>query len=268
MSKLLFNQIESNEDSEDNETTKSLASLSNLSKSLIPQESLEETINISPIKEIKNSWFQSFLTKTRTNTIMPPYILEPLKQTYIQDFFENTRNITTPANQEDIQDEEDDDEVNDHKMNNDEYKDIFHTKTSTTLRIFNLPYKSTIEDISNFVLQSNIKLENIQIIFDKTNELPSGQAIAEYPSICEDKVNEIIQQLNGKSLDGRILRFSINDSKKSIHSNNRRYFGSMNISIKCHQCGEVGHREKECPNDSIPPPCHLCAGNDHEAGMI
>ncbi len=49
--------------------------------------------------------------------------------------------------------------------------------------------------------------------------------------------------------------------------NGGRYF-ELDISFKCNNCGEVGHKQSECLNPSIPQPCHLCASTNHEAGNL
>jgi hypothetical protein len=38
------------------------------------------------------------------------------------------------------------------------------------------------------------------------------------------------------------------------------------MSVKCHSCGEVGHRQQEClQEERLMHPCHLCASTHHDA---
>lgn len=76
----------------------------------------------------------------------------------------------------------------------------------------------------------------------------------------------IIKLLDGQNYGGREVRARSSESK-GRPSVGGRYFGG-DISVKCNNCGQVGHRQSECPQEPVPPPCHFCAGTDHEPRMF
>ena len=85
-----------------------------------------------------------------------------------------------------------------------------------------------------------------------------------------DEVADCIARMQGEDCGGRPLRVQRFLVKKRQSGSlggrgDSRYF-SGDISCKCHSCGQVGHRQQECTNDAVPNPCHLCAGQDHDAG--
>lgn len=98
--------------------------------------------------------------------------------------------------------------------------------------------------------------------------LPVGSASVEFKLPADYPIQTIIDDINGKHLANRPVRAQkpVNDSKKRMSFNKENRYFERDISCKCMNCGEVGHRSQECTNPSIPTPCHLCAGSDHEPG--
>jgi hypothetical protein len=89
---------------------------------------------------------------------------------------------------------------------------------------------------------------------------------------------EYVNLYNGRLFQNRLIRAQKQISfeilkRLSFSQRDSRYFetnnhniGDMDISVKCHQCGQVGHKAIDCINEAIPIPCHLCAGVDHDPG--
>ena len=77
----------------------------------------------------------------------------------------------------------------------------------------------------------------------------------------------IANALREKDCCGRSIRIQDvnNDGKKRRSSAGRYFIEGMNI--KCNNCSLVGHKANDCPSPIILPPCHLCAGQDHESRM-
>jgi len=91
-----------------------------------------------------------------------------------------------------------------------------------------------------------------------------------YGDPLNDEVTDCIAAMQGEDIGGRPLRVQRFVVKKRQSGSlggrgDSRYF-SGDISCKCHSCGQVGHRQQECTNDAVANPCHLCAGQDHDAG--
>jgi hypothetical protein len=121
----------------------------------------------------------------------------------------------------------------------------------------------------------------VYVEFDSAMAAPPGvppatkeenEEVPLYADLLDEEVAECIQALQGEDCGGRPLRVQRFIAKKRQLGSmggrgDARYF-SEDISCKCHNCGLVGHRQQECTNDSMPLPCHLCAGLDHEAGAF
>jgi hypothetical protein len=140
--------------------------------------------------------------------------------------------------------------------------------------------------LKSFGQKYGFTFEKITFGIDKKRNLPSGNAVVVVRKgkrietdemIIEDKINEEIEEciktLQGESCGGRPVRVSRIDqsggSMKNQHGvkDANRYFGG-DISSKCNLCGEVGHKQFECMNEPLAMPCHLCAGQDHDAGRL
>lgn len=112
----------------------------------------------------------------------------------------------------------------------------------------------------------------------RSTTLPAGAA-AVIVLIPEGKTaDDCIQALHGRSMKGRIIRaqkaFSLETRRRMSSGGGLggggsigRYF-ERDISTKCHNCGQVGHRMQECTNSTVNQPCHLCAGTDHDPGIV
>lgn len=142
------------------------------------------------------------------------------------------------------------------------------------LQIYNLPYKITKEEIEDFGKRYDCNFINIKLGIDKKTKLPSGSATVEIMNTSIDGENkdlsELIKTMHGENCCGRparIQRYTSGNTsaRNSLSKEHGRYFADE-ISCKCNLCGQVGHRQADCVNDPIPTPCHLCAGQDHDAG--
>lgn len=139
-----------------------------------------------------------------------------------------------------------------------------------SIRIFNLPYKMTVEQVIDCAKDSGLTVLDAKLDRDYKNGAPSGSATIRIPTSQAN--SEIIKSIVGNSWGGRPIRAELcgrnreNRKRRASSDGAGRYFEVENISVKCSICGTVGHRDKECVNtDSIFNPCHLCAGTDHEA---
>lgn len=128
--------------------------------------------------------------------------------------------------------------------------------------------------MSLFVEQSggNIKTIEMGSEDNKKKHLKAGSASV----LVEDtSVKDILATINKRKINGRLIRAQrvggqAQDARRrsSLGKDNGRYFVGDDISFKCNSCGQVGHKVADCTNDPLPIPCHLCAGCDHEPGML
>ena len=115
----------------------------------------------------------------------------------------------------------------------------------------------------------------MEINLDRNTKLPRGSATAELVKNQKNNEGELldadsaVNALVGADFRGRPLRverYGIVDKSKLRRSTagSSRYFGGpLGISVKCNQCGEVGHKMAECLVDPVIP-CHLCARTGHD----
>eukprot|EP01038_Epipyxis_sp_PR26KG_P005193 gene5193-7227_t len=133
------------------------------------------------------------------------------------------------------------------------------------------------KQIRDFGASYGFDFKTITFLLAKNSTRPAGSAMIDIEfteeyntaSLLQEK---LLQSLNGQSCCGRDIRVQIhgvnnstNKPNRSFNNNNNRYY-DLNIAFKCNNCGEVGHKQADCPQAPIPQPCHLCAGKDHEAG--
>ena len=133
-------------------------------------------------------------------------------------------------------------------------------------------------------MERGIELLFVKLEFDSRTKKPSGIADA---VLGPDLVPEAVARtLSCASLGGRPLKVSVvsvnGNIQNSGHVTKRRrlsdgrYFVScsdgvvneFSISVKCANCGAVGHKANSCTEAPLISPCHLCAGRDHEAGRV
>jgi hypothetical protein len=93
------------------------------------------------------------------------------------------------------------------------------------------------------------------------DEEPAQPSIDELPALVCDMLRE--KDFCGRAIRVKDVTFEGRQRKRSSGAN--RYF-LEGMACKCNNCGAVGHMMKECDLPVIPPPCHLCAGQDHESG--
>lgn len=151
---------------------------------------------------------------------------------------------------------------------------------------------ATPSQLQAFGAKKGFRFDNVVLGVDRKTQLPSGSATVYvrtsaplaaptgglteegtlYGDPQNEEVTECIQALQGEELGGRPVRVQrfIAKRRQSGSLGGResgRYFFE-DISCKCHNCGQVGHRQVDCTNETAPMPCHLCAGLDHDAGEI
>lgn len=114
--------------------------------------------------------------------------------------------------------------------------------------------------------------KSVVLHIDKKSNLPAGNGTG-YLDLHHHQnvdVNDCVEALQGQDCSGRPLRVhstidhDIVSKKRRSSQGVQRYFG-LDLTIKCLNCGEVGHKQADCTNETIPTPCHLCAGKDHDA---
>ena len=153
-----------------------------------------------------------------------------------------------------------------------------------TFHIYNLPYKVDAEELQQFIEKNKCTVKSVELGGDNNKsegstptpssgkKMPLGSAVVQLSLIDGETADSCIEKLQGKVCGGRQIRIqkaSLAQKKRLSFGPNReinnRYFEN-DISVKCNDCGEVGHRSYECTNDPLPVPCHLCAGTDHDPG--
>ena len=79
---------------------------------------------------------------------------------------------------------------------------------------------------------------------------PSGKSVQMYNKTDSMDPYDIFEEIKDVAEDVR------------YHTNNR-YSDQQHSTIKCHKCGEVGHRKVDCPNAFIV--CYACGEPGHES---
>ncbi len=120
-----------------------------------------------------------------------------------------------------------------------------------------------------------VRVESVHVMVDQKTGRPAGSAQLHLQPFEENEndplltaetyVLDAIDRLNDEDFRGRparVRRFETRSRPSVGGSGTSRYFGG-DISIKCSNCNQVGHRQNECPQEPALPPCYFCAGTDH-----
>ena len=149
------------------------------------------------------------------------------------------------------------------------------------IKITNLYFGTTTAGIITAFSQYGAVVD-VNLITDAATGRSAGRAYVTYDDAASATM--AMEEMDGKRLDGRLLRISVASDKpgggrkrrrslddgapgdllagdaggssKGGASDNR--YWEKDISTKCFNCGEVGHMSATCPNETKIPPCPLC----------
>jgi len=211
-----------------------------------------------------------FLSKKRVFQIPPVTPIEVSKDTFIKTFCESIdlHNSTTTFNNHDITSSisiKPSSKVDDIKIvpsvNALGGDDSSSSSSNIKFKVHNLLYRMTERELYDFITNYNIKVIKVEMGTDSTPQLPAGTAFAYISN--EINASEVLSILNGEDCLGRPIRVSeISATNKNRESFGQTRYFDRDISIKCNNCGEVGHRQFECPNPLLESfCCHLCGGS-------
>jgi RNA recognition motif-containing protein len=136
--------------------------------------------------------------------------------------------------------------------------------TSRKVRINNLKFTTKLADLKKKLISYG-PIQKLELIMNKTDpKLNDGRAYCTFETLqaaqaCVDHF---------KTMDGRLLRVSlamdatVRTGKRSASALNASRYYQMDISVQCNRCGEIGHKEKSCPNAAQAKPCAFCALTD------
>ena len=141
------------------------------------------------------------------------------------------------------------------------------------VKLANLKYTTTTATLAR-ICGTIGPVVDVNLITDDTGQ-STGRAYVTFED--EQSAIECAEKLNEKTLEGRVVYVSVSSSsgssggrkgadgggKGATRRKENRYW-EKDISIKCNNCGQVGHMSRNCPNDGQLKPCGLCAGQGHE----
>lgn len=237
----------------------------------------EGTTSLSPAP--LSSFLQRFLSTKRDCTAIPePEPLEYTSDIYLATFHEGMEedfslHSTSSSDAEDSDKDEEGGETGElkHVIIDESAESMFEAENyveppTMAITIYNLPYVSTEEDVRKALRKVGIRIKSVTLGQEdrKKGGLLPGMALLEALACpAASNATTIINLIQGLEIGGRVLRASISGEKKRLSLDSGRYFDE-NISCKCQNCGQVGHLAVDCLNPTLPMPCHLCAGCDHD----
>lgn len=222
-----------------------------------------------------SSYLSSFLRQKRQSTVPEPPQAELADPMFLAEFFKGLP--PTVRDETDIEESHNTEELTNSVTVDKPIVPVEEDKEILAkLRVFNLPYRLIPEEFTKIAMEyapewiNNLSFVKIKVDMDTKKNLPAGSMSI---WVAESNTVEIMDGLEGMECNGRRIRVENlsakkKDPSKRLSLDKGRYFGSGNISVKCSNCGEVGHMQQQCTNASLPTPCHLCAGQDHDAGMV
>jgi hypothetical protein len=288
---------ESEEDEEENHHRNEFQELESDSEETEDEE--DKNMTSQSTNEIKLNEYSSFLSKflatKKTPQVPPPPQVIPLNDFILKEFALSERTKDLKRSREDREEGKKEDErsissddedaaarIEQEKGMNqdqDEEAEAEAIPLSHSLTLFNLPYNMTTEEIEKISFFYGVKNVIAKLNIDKKTQRPSGSAQIFVQSVGDDAEEEedpnlylknVIQALDGKDFRGRPVRvrsFEMKGGRVSFGGGAVRYFGGDDLSVKCNNCGKVGHRQADCLQEPTLPPCHFCAGTDHEPRM-
>jgi hypothetical protein len=78
------------------------------------------------------------------------------------------------------------------------------------------------------------------------------------------QTNEKVEKSENRDEDSAGSCDEIKQNYDDLKKQDTRYFAGSNITIKCYNCGEVGHMSKNCPNELVII-CFRCQQNGHNS---
>jgi len=243
-------------------------------------------------------WLTSFLSTARSSTTpAPPPPSSPLRTDFLLQFDQCSKAVAAKrkeqAGGEDEQEAtEEDSGSEDEEMTGGGGLEPVAGKEEDSddrlVHLFNLPYTITADQITKTALKYGVQLSTVTINKDPTGR-PAGSAVGCCQALVSTSTGEPFEEkksagdlaemcaflLVEKLFGGRAVRVQTSEQMRveksrrrqdNIASSSGRYFGQSDISVKCHSCGQVGHRAQDClEEENVMNPCHLCASTQHDA---
>jgi hypothetical protein len=231
-------------------------------------------------QSVVSKFLSTFLKSKRDSAIAPPPEDIPMSDEFLIDFFNNAPERINNSDSECESENNDDDVLNvsinsnrrnstssiiidsDSEEEEEEIKEI---------KLFNLPYNLKPAYIIKRCKQLGVIFTDLIMDIDKKSGLPSGGATGVLASDCN--LNVTIATLQNEDIGGRPLRVRAKNNQSLANQRrlsgnieaSRYYSDGIDITVKCHSCGEVGHKYADCKNPVLKTPCHLCAGTEHDS---